>query len=339
MAVKVLFCFYPLYVWYNHGIALLSSLCKTRGIDVSLHLLDDFKAFSERLQSEKYDYIGFSCVTVHDYQKSVPFISMAKSSGFKTMLGGVYARQLLVNNPDVDFLCRGEGENLPDFLLSGDRSVFDGIQKCSDLNSLPLPDYDLFDNIPFERGFPFLKDKKILPYYSSRGCPYRCSFCLTQLQSRNMRFRCKVEDDLTEIRDKYAPDLFFIGDELLPYYNRRWRESWGDFSYPFIAYIRADIKPDHLQWLIDRGMEACAFGVESGDEKYRNEVLKKDLSDSDLYRTVAELNRNDIPFIPFYMEKTPQETFLIRQKTYRMSKDLGGYPMVFEYEHLVKGRL
>lgn len=335
---KILFAFYPLFVKYNHGVALLSQLCKNKGIDVSLHLLDAMGEFRECVKNGGYDYVAFSAVTPHDYEKCVPFIEEAKRLGATVMLGGVYARRGLPIDAPVDYLCRGEGEALPEFILNGDDRLFREKMVCEDIASLPLPDYELFKNIPFERGVPFLKGKKVLPYYSSRGCAHRCSFCEVQGQLGGLRFKNKTGNDLAFLADKYKPDVFFIGDELLPYYNPEWRASWGDFKHPFIAYIRADISNSQLEWLHERGMMGCAFGVESGDERYRNEVLMKGLSDADLFRTVAKLNELQISYVPYFMTDTPGETFAIKAKTSKVAERIGGYPLMFKYESLYKAR-
>lgn len=335
MAVeRILFTFYPLYVRYNHGLALLSALCEEKGIDTDLYILDDVQRFTDYVTSRKATHIAFSCVTEHDYKLCLPFMKAAKGLGCILYLGGVYIRRGLPSDAPVDYICRGEGETLPDFLLYGDDRLFTEKMLCRDINALPLPNYELFKNIPFERGTPFLEGKKVLPYYSSRGCSYKCSFCEVQGQPRALRFRCQVQDDLRILSEVYSPDIFFMGDELLPYYNERWRDSWGDFRHPFTAYIRADISEESLLWLHDRGMVGCAFGIESGDERYRNEVLNKNLTDKDIYRTVGLLKKLDIKYAAFYMTNTPQETFAIRAKTCRMAQEIGGYPYIWEYENL-----
>ena len=144
-----------------------------------------------------------------------------------------------------------------------------------------------------------------------------------------------MEEDLTEITERYNPDLVFIGDAMLPYYSEKWRNSWGELRYPFFGYIRADLPKETLLWLIDRGMRQTAFGVESGDETYRNEVLKKGLTDEQLFATVDILKKHKIEFVPFYMQGTPKETFEIRAKTYRLKDKLGGYPFLTDYQELV----
>lgn len=328
----VLFCFYPLYVKYNYGIALLSALCKEKGIETGLYILDDVERFAGYLTEVKPDFVSFSCVTVHDYEKCLPFMYEAKRQGKTVILGGVYVRREVPLDAPAHHICRGEGEILPYFLLHGDDRLFRELMRCEDLDTLPLPDYEMFRDIPFERTS--LIQGKVLPYYSSRGCPYRCPFCEVSLQPPGVRIRHKVEKDLTYLLETYSPDVFFIGDELLPYYSEKWRDSWGEFRHPFFAYIRADISPAHLEWLIGRGMIACAFGVESGDERYRNQNLGKNLKDRDIFRTVETLNRLNIVYAPFFMTDTPNETFTIKAKTARMAREIGGYPFIWKYENL-----
>jgi radical SAM superfamily enzyme YgiQ (UPF0313 family) len=257
---------------------------------------------------------------------------IAKNLGKTVLLGGVYPRLGLCKDAPADYICEGEGETLPDFLLHGNDNLFRNAMRISDIHALPLPDYDMFTDIPFNRTT--LLKGKTLPYYTSRSCPFSCSFCEIQLQPKGVRIRRKVKEDLTRIIDTYHPDSIFIGDELLPYYDVAWRESWRDFRFPFFAYIRADIKPDVLEWLIDRGMILCAFGVESGDETYRNSVLKKGLSDDQIWNTVELLQKNKVDYAPYFLTGTPKETPEIKAKSLKMLHQLGGYPFMWVYEQL-----
>ena len=335
MAVKILFCFYPLFVRWNQGIALLSATCKERGVETSLYLLENPDKFADYLMANPPDYLGFSCVTVHDYRLSLPFMAVAKESRVPTLLGGVYPRRGSPLDAPVDYICRGEAEwGLPDFLLTGNTRVFEEKRIFLDLNLLPIPDYDLFAGIPYNRRLPFWPEATILPYSSSRGCPYRCFFCESALQPPGVRIRTRVKEDLAFLTGKYRPDVICFSEELLPYYSRQWRESWEEFEYPFVSYIRADITEDQLIWLQAKGLRGCFFGVESGNEQYRNMVLGKQLSDKNLMRTVGLLREMQIPYVAFYIRGAPQETWKIQGETVWMSREIGGYPVFCRYENL-----
>jgi radical SAM superfamily enzyme YgiQ (UPF0313 family) len=329
------FCFYPLNVAYNHGIALLSALCKQRGIAVELCLLGDESEFASRLSSWTAPVVCFSAVTSADYSASLPYMKAAHDAGKVVILGGTWAS---LDRPVPDYVyavCRGEGETLLDFLLRGDDTLFrEKLVFTGDLNSLPLPDYEMFKDIPFDRGLPETSGKRCLPYFSSRGCPHRCTFCQIRQQPQGYRIRTRVEEDLRLLSELYRPDWFFIGDAQMPYDSPKWRDSWGEFRFPFAGYIRADIRSELLDWLIDRGMIGCSFGVESGDERYRNEVLAKGLTDAQLWRTVETLKRRGLWYVPFFMIGTPGEDFTTQTATVKMAEAVGKYSIVWRYEEL-----
>lgn len=71
--------------------------------------------------------------------------------------------------PEADYILRGEGEEkLLGFLRGNSRD--DYIAIVEDLNSLTFP---------YEEEELIESKDKILYYESSRGCPYRCSYCLS----------------------------------------------------------------------------------------------------------------------------------------------------------------
>ena len=326
-------CFVPAPVRYNAGLALLAAILKGRDVGVNLCLLTDAESFLSRLDAWTGAYAAFSAVTETDYRACVPFMQMARRVGKTVLLGGVWAGLGRPVDESVSLVCRGDGETLADFLLNGDDRLFRERMVCRDLNALPLPNYDLWAGIPFDRGLPMTDGKRCLPYVSSRGCPYPCAFCQVRQQPQGVRIRTRVGEDLTELTARYRPDLWFIGDALLPVWSEAWRESWGDYRHPFVAYIRADIMPEHLDWLIDRGLTGCAFGVESGDERYRNDVLRKGLTDEALWRTVAALNKAGVWFMPYFMAGTPGETAAIRTKTAKMARQMP-LSITWAYEEL-----
>lgn len=336
MDMRVLFCFYPLFVAYNAGVALLSKLCKCNGIETDLCLLLSADEFTEK--AEKADFLCFSSTTEADHKQAQPFMLMAQSMGKRVLAGGPYFH-LGTECRYADFVCSGDGEALTYYLLNGDETVFGHPSFAVDLDLLPLPDYEIFKDIPFDRGMPIYRDEFILPYYSSRGCPYHCRFCQAHIAPRRTRVRHRVEEDLRHLIERYGPDMFFVGDALIPYYDNAWKSSWGDLRFPFLAYIRADIQPDDLEWLIDRGMKGCAFGVESGIDDYRNRVLCKGILDEEIFRTTAILKKHHIPYLPSYIQGAPGETFAMMTETVKFADKVGGHPIFYEFTCLERGPL
>ena len=334
MKSKILFAFWPLVVKYNHGIALLSSICKERGIDTSLHILSEMDDFVSRLYDESPDYIGFTMVTVHEYSIVRPFMELAQSLGFTVIAGGVFLRRFCPHDIPADHVCRGEAESLPDFILDGDESVFNERQVYTGkLDDLPLPDYDMFAPYPYERDIALFKGKKVLPFHTSRGCPYTCTFCEVSSQHGSLRRREKFVHDMDYLADKYNPDMFQVVDELVPYYNKDWMREMDSNTHRFMAYIHAGVPVDKLDELIDKGLSGCAFGIESSNEVFRNKVFRKGLSDKRLFESVNLLHKRGVPFIAFFLAGYPGQPDT-QEDIEMMSKQVGGESVVWQYEKL-----
>lgn len=325
--MKIAFTYYPAFVRYNHGVALLSSICKAAGLEVKIIPMDD--NFFDLINNFKPDYVGASFVTVHDYKLSIPYI---KRCEVPVLAGGVYLRKGgMVDVNLFKHVCRGEAENIAGFFIDGNTSVFDEVQQCADISV--LPDYSGVTGYEFHRDMWFLKDKKIIPYSHSRGCPYKCTFCECRNLPKGIRIKETVKQDLMYLKETYNPELFFFLDELLPYYNYLWQYQFDGNDTRFFSYIRADITESDLKFLIDNGLYACAFGIESGCEEYRNKVLKKGVMDFEIDRTVNILNKNGIHYVSFFMTGTPGETAEIVKKTSDMASNIGNN-IFWEYEDL-----
>ena len=335
--MKVIFTYYPAIVRYNHGSALLASICREAGIEAYIFPMDDITDLVLKVKMVRPDYICVSYVCSGDYHRALPFVMALKDTGIPMIAGGTYPRRGAWIKPGIfEHVCRGEAERLPDFLLKGDTSVFSKNEYCEDISTLPLPDYGAVTGFEFSRNYPFLKSKRILPYCGSRGCPSACSFCEIRFQPKGVRIRKTIKQDLDFLYERHIPDLFYFMDTLLPYYRSDWRDQVAGNPYPFLGYIRADIMPLELEFLQNNGLAFCAFGIESGSEQYRNNILKKNLSDKDIWRTVDALNRFGIEYAPFFMVNTPYETQVERNMTLAMAKTIGGHPTVWDYEDLNK---
>jgi len=330
-APSITFAFYPTHVHWNAGIAQLSAICKSWGIRTNLAVLDWFTPGEFHPPS---DIVAFSAVHEGDYRASIGYMRKAKALGKKVILGGVWAGLGKPVDGSVDHVCRGDGEELVEWILGGDERVFREWRITHDLNSLPVADYEIFEGVEFDRCLGPFMGKKVLPYLSSRGCLGRCSFCQTRFQPPGRRIRTKVEEDLMPLLERYRPDGVHLADAQSPYDDPAWKASWGDLRVPFGCYIRADIEPDDLDWLIDRGMQACAFGVEAGDERFRNEVLKKDVTDAQIKSLVDRLRHNGVFYIPFYMTGIPGEGWIEQTRTLQAMKRFGGAPMLWQYQDL-----
>lgn len=150
-----------------------------------------------------------------------------------------------------------------------------------DLNKLPAP---LFEQLPILNysdpvcGLPSPGAQTWL----SRGCPYKCSFCVwPQIIYGNRKYRTRnIDKTLEEIKfliDKYNCESFYFDDDTTNIGEKRMKElsekiiESGLNQYPWAMMARADCMSDSmLENLAKAGMYAVKYGVESVSEKLLN---------------------------------------------------------------------
>ncbi|GAH49468.1 unnamed protein product, partial [marine sediment metagenome] len=128
------------------------------------------------------------------------------------------------------------------------------------LDKLPMPDRDLI----FSQTFHKKSSKKA--FFSSRGCPYSCSYCCNNIYHRlykgKGRFVRKFSVDrlINEINDvssKYRMDFVKFTDDCFVMKDDSWlREfSWRykhEVDVPFNCYLRIDTITDSMLRLLKK---------------------------------------------------------------------------------------
>lgn len=136
----------------------------------------------------------------------------------------------------------------------------------SNLDSLPLPDFDIlpdsYKNIFFGREF------------ASRGCPKKCSFCAEALWSKNMpRYKSidRVMEEINLMKVKLKTRFLFLNDEtfttkasFLKDFCARIPESGLSWS----CQTRVDfVNDEKMSIMAKSGCKNVFFGAESADQK------------------------------------------------------------------------
>jgi len=126
------------------------------------------------------------------------------------ILGGVYATLMpehAKSSSGADIILEGPGERSILPLLRkifGDK--FSPEYRFTKLEEIPWPAYEL------------LKDKSVLPFLTSRGCPFDCSFCASPLlfEKFEQNLPSAVVDQIEKIHRIYkVQNLAFYDDALL----------------------------------------------------------------------------------------------------------------------------
>lgn len=141
--------------------------------------------------------VGFSCYiwNIEMILRMVPVLKKL-CSDTKIILGGPEvsfdAYFLLHENPDIDFIIKGEGEEsflmLLDYLDKGkwELNQIPGLVYRVDGLCMEHPDSGYIKQLsllpdPYQDGI-HLNAAQIVYYESSRGCPFQCQYCLSSIQ-------------------------------------------------------------------------------------------------------------------------------------------------------------
>jgi anaerobic magnesium-protoporphyrin IX monomethyl ester cyclase len=232
--------------------------------------------------------------------KTLELASILKGQCDFLVVGGALPSinpDLFLNNFDIVVI--GEGEQTMLELVKhlengGDLSQIEGIAYrdkdtgqirhtaprllIEDLDKLPSPYRDLFDNYSYKQYYSKKFGYKTTAIMTSRGCPFKCDFCSRPIFGNNFRSRSasKVVDEIEEVislgynRIWFADDcftlnrnrLFEVCEEII---KRRLKISWECLS-------RVDtLDFETANKMKQAGCTRMFFGIESGNDL----ILKK----------------------------------------------------------------
>ena len=290
------------------GLAYMAAVLEKNGYEVTVvdcpPLKMDYEGLKREIVRFEPDIVGITSVTV-TFSSALQAARAIREVYPRALiiLGGphvtVMDEQTLGAHPEVDIVVRGEGEQtileLADLMLKSslkDLVEISGItfrQKGKIARTPDRPFIQNLDQLPFPayKYFPLrnyrLFGKLILPIISSRGCPFRCAFCLAPRMA-GKRFRARspknVVDELEWSKDAYEPDAFTFHDETFTYEKKRVLAICAEMKNRRIGLPwDCSTRVDHVTREVLAGMRAAncqlvSFGVESGSQKILNAMKK-----------------------------------------------------------------
>jgi len=296
------------------GLLYLSAMLEKENFEVKVVDVYDFtfREIEKVIVEERPDILGIPCFT-ETRVAALRLAKLVKKINKKTIvvLGGAHAtffpEQILSNCPEVDFLVLGEGEfvflelvkllssNKPVVNLHGiafrenDRIKILPAQKMIDnLDSLPFPSHHFLD---FDRYPPAGLDivdwknsgRKHASIITSRGCPYRCSFCsTTAFWGFHYRWRSpkNVVDEIEMLYKDFGISYISFADDTFTAKMDRAIEICKEImkrniKIEWSAATRVNfVNKNVLEWMKKSGCRNIFFGVESGSQKILKNIRK-----------------------------------------------------------------
>jgi len=317
------------------------SYLKSKGIVVNL--IDaiaeeqySYSDFLEEIKKEHPDIAVLECSTsIIDID-----LWMAKeiSKFTKVALAGSHLAlkcdEVKKENPYITYFLKGEYiESSLKMVQTRKPGIYES-EVITDLDSIPFPFRDYKSATKYyDATMPTKKPQ--LQIYSSKGCPFKCSFCLwpqTMYQGKVvLRSPKKIAEEIKECVKKYGYKSIFFDDDTFNLGNERISELCDELKkigLPWTMMGRIDCSPN---WLYDKMVDSGCVGMRFGIETFNLDVLKKinkGIERTDFLGTLKYLS-NKYPKLMIHltmMKDLPGQTEEIYKKDMQILKKLGYKP-------------
>jgi len=204
-----------------------------------------------------------------------------------------------------------------------------------DLDSLPWPAYHLFKMEGYTNLQPAtdaVDGSKSFSILTSRGCPYRCTFCSQSIMPVKWRSRTP-ENVIAEwehlVRDLGAQEIGVLDDSanirkkrLAQIAQMLIDKELNHVPWIFVNGIRANLVDYELMQLLkDAGLKRTAFGVETGNPEILKTIDKR--IDLDTIRKAFKITKEvGIETIAFMIIGLPGDTRETMQDTINFAIEL-----------------
>ncbi len=283
---------------------------------------DDTEFVLQKIEKIQPDVVAFSVITsTYQWNLAIAREMKKRLPAVKTVFGGVHISAVpdrVMKRPEVDYAVVGEGE--PAFL-----EILKSIEVKDFATPIPNTRYrNSWGNIIKGPQVGFYQDLDTLPAYdktiweeylhiedrymtmASRGCPYRCTFCFNNFfaelpegkKGKYVRLRSPqhMMAELREAKTRYPnlrgvdfqDDVFTTSKqwlkEFLPIYKK-------EIGVPFQCLTHPQYMDDEVAFLLkDAGCCAVQMGVQSLDEKYKKENLRRYERSDNIVKATRSIN-------------------------------------------------
>lgn len=308
--------------------------------------LPEKEQFLKEINAIKPDIIGFSVVT-NQWPLAAEYAGWCKDNiDIPVVCGGIHvtvAGEEVLKTGLFDYIMVGECEDAVIELLdrieqgkdvsdmanlglveNGDIKI-NPVRPLPQLKDFPDKDYTIFD-------FQKIIDAKNgwVGLMASRGCPFNCTYCFNHVMVKRYSkdLNCSigqlkyirhhtVEQVINEIKyleQNYKNIEMYIFDDDLFIFDKKFviefcKEYKKISSMPFVVNGHVGLfDEERAQALADANCHMVKFGVESGSEKIRKQIMHRNMSNKMISNAIAIVHKFGMESSCFIMFGLPHET-------------------------------
>ncbi len=311
------------------------------------------------LVKANYDMVCFSCYVwnIEQIKELASDLKKARPS-IKICLGGpevsFNSHLFMMENPWVDFIISGEGEySFYRFMevLEDSQDLFNTVpgltyrQNGKIYINQQIEPMD-FNAIPFLYSVLECEKDRVVYYESSRGCPFRCSYCLSSVD-KTMRTLSmeRVKRDLKYFLYKRVMQVKFIDrtfnyDEKRTYEILKYLIENDNGVTNFHFEICADLLTQKLLSLLGtarKGLFQLEIGIQSTNPETLVAVNRRENVYPILYNVEKLMELGNIHIHVDLIAGLPYETYSLFSRSFNKVYNLGAHMFQLGFLKVLKG--
>jgi anaerobic magnesium-protoporphyrin IX monomethyl ester cyclase len=280
----------------GHHVSLLDTMFAYGPEEVIIPLQKEEPAFFV-LYDDGFNYLTKMCLT-NMREAAFEMMKFAKQKGCTVIVSSSDATDHFEQylEEGADFVILGEAEqtlaevveainadqadflSIPGLAFKSKGAVIKTVRRnvMKDLDSLPLPAWDLVDIEPYRKAWLKSKGYFSLNMATTRGCPFKCNWCAKPIYGNryNSRSPQHVVTELKLLREKFGFDHIWFCDDIFGL-KPGWITEFANLvekeqlQFRFKIQSRADLllQPDYVKDLARAGCANAWMGAESGSQK------------------------------------------------------------------------
>lgn len=301
----------------------------------------------------KTKIIGVSLMAV-SYNSVKQLIALIKryKPEIQIILGGPHPSslpELVLKDMKPDAVVIGEGEyTLLEIAerLKQNKPLFKGIKGIAywknnkiifnkkrevnkNLDELPFPDHSMLPNPKLYKRR--VKKSPAVPILTSRGCPFRCTYCSRDIYGKGFTFRSpeNVVAEIEYLVKKFGfKQIDIVDDNMMVNKERAIKifEKLIEKNIKVAINLQSGVRVNSidkkiLKLMKKAGVFRVAFGIESGDQGILKRI-KKDINFEDIKKAVTLTKKAGIRADCFFMVGLPGDNAKSMQRTINFAKRL-----------------
>lgn len=299
-----------------------------------------WRAVRQVIKKHSPDIIGIT-TTTSSFTSALNVAKIVKENlpDTKIILGGSHVTALpeeAASQPEINAVVIGEGEHTMLEIAQGRKyKNIKGLcfkhkkrivrTRCreliKDIDSLPFP---MLEDMIFEKA----RKRTFSEMFSSRGCPYNCTFCASAtIWKRRIRLRRpeKIYEEMLFRKQRYNAEDFQFWDDALTLnkervltickYIKKLGVTWS-------CQTRADhVSREVIKAMKGSGCKEVAIGIESGNQAILD-TSRKNIKVEDIKRATRIIKGEDIQLMTFFIFGLPGETEQSIKDTFDLVREI-----------------